>query len=68
LGGLKFRDVNRKKQDMKPEFGIAILAIAGGDVGYAVSRSTGWLGTIIGVIIGILVGIVLYNIPKRKIK
>jgi hypothetical protein len=53
---------------MRPEFGIIILAIAGGDVGYAVSRSTGWLGTIIGVIIGILVGIVLYNLPKRKQK
>ena len=53
---------------MKPEYGIAILALAGGEIGYAVSRSAGWLGTVIGVILGILVGIVLYRIPTRKLK
>ena len=53
---------------MKPEYGIAILALAGGEIGYAVSRSTGWLGTVIGVILGILVGIILYRIPTRKLK
>ena len=53
---------------MKPEYGIAILAFAGGEIGYGLSRSTGWLGTIIGVVLGILFGIVLYRIQIRKPK
>jgi uncharacterized membrane protein (UPF0136 family) len=57
-----------EKKGMKPEYGIAILALAGGEIGYAVSRSTGWLGTVIGVVLGILFGIILYKIPPRKPK
>lgn len=53
---------------MKPEFGIAILAIAGGDIGYGLSHATGWLGTVIGVVLGILFGIALYRLPIRKPK
>jgi hypothetical protein len=53
---------------MKPEYGIAILALAGGEFGYALTRSAGWLGTVIGVVLGILLGTVLYKIPPRKLK
>ncbi|MDH7487156.1 MAG: hypothetical protein QHJ81_12875 [Anaerolineae bacterium] len=51
---------------MKPAYWIAILAVVGGIIGYAVSRSTGWLGTGIGVVLGILAGTVLYNAQMRK--
>lgn len=53
---------------MKPAYWIGILALVGGIVGYSLSRSTGWLGTVIGVVLGILVGTVLYAMQTRKTK
>jgi uncharacterized membrane protein (UPF0136 family) len=53
---------------MKPAYWIAILALVGGIVGYAVFRSTGWLGTGMGVVLGILVGTLLYSMQARKDK
>ena len=53
---------------MKPAYWIAILALLGGIIGYALFRSTGWLGTGLGVVIGILIGVVIYNLQTRKLK
>ncbi len=53
---------------MKPAYWIAILALVGGIVGYAISRSTGWLGTGLGVILGILIGAMIYSMQTRKPK
>lgn len=51
---------------MKPAYWIAILAVAGGIIGYAVFQATGWLGTGIGIVVGILAGTVLYAMQSRK--
>jgi uncharacterized membrane protein (UPF0136 family) len=51
---------------MKPAYWIGILALAGGIIGYAIFRSSGWLGTGIGIIVGILIGAIIYNIQARK--
>ncbi len=53
---------------MPPLIGIGIMGIAGGYIGYAFTRSSGLLGTIIGAVLGVLIGIALYNIPVRKKK
>jgi uncharacterized membrane protein (UPF0136 family) len=53
---------------MKPGYWIAIFALAGGIIGYAVFRSSGWLGTVIGIIIGILIGALVYAQQARKTK
>lgn len=42
--------------------------LVGGIIGYAIFRSTGWLGTGLGVVLGILAGTVLYAIQTRKAK
>jgi len=62
------KDIERRKQDIKSAYWIAILALLGGIVGYAGFRSTGWLGTGIGVVLGILVGTLLYSMQARKDK
>ncbi len=46
---------------MKPVFWIPLLALLGGLIGYAVLRTTGWLGATIGVVVGILIGALLYG-------
>lgn len=51
---------------MKPGYWIGILALVGAVIGYAVFRTTGWLGTATGVVLGILVGAVLYAAQTRK--
>jgi uncharacterized membrane protein (UPF0136 family) len=53
---------------MKPAYWIAILALVGGIIGYAIFRSTDWLGTGLGVVLGILAGTVLYAMQTRKAK
>lgn len=53
---------------MKPAYWIAILAVAGGLIGYVVSRTTGWLGTALGVVLGILAGTVIYSLQTRRAK
>jgi len=53
---------------MKPAYWIGILALAGGIIGYAVFRSTGWLGAGLGVVIGILIGALVYALQTRKAK
>lgn len=50
---------------MKPSYWIAILAVVGGLIGYAIFRSTGWLGTGTGVVIGILVGVIISDRMRR---
>ncbi len=39
---------------------LPLLALLGGIVGYAVFRTTGWLGATIGVVVGVLIGALLY--------
>jgi len=51
---------------MKPAYWIALLALAGGIVGYGISRGTGWLDTGIGVVVGILIGALIFARPKPK--
>ena len=51
---------------MKPSYWIGILALMGGLIGYAVSSTTGWLGTGIGIVLGILAGTILYTMQTRR--
>jgi ABC-type glucose/galactose transport system permease subunit len=51
---------------MKSEYWIGIMAVAGGVIGYATFRLTGWLGTGIGTVIGILIGVIIYSGLKNK--
>jgi hypothetical protein len=51
---------------MKPAYWIGILALIGGIIGYAIFRSTGWLGTGTGIILGILIGAIIYATQTRK--
>jgi uncharacterized membrane protein (UPF0136 family) len=51
---------------MKPAYWIGILALIGGIIGYAVSRSTGWLDAGIGVVVGIVLGALMFARPKPK--
>ena len=51
---------------MKPAYWIALLALAGGIIGYAIFRSTGWLGTGIGIILGIILGAIIYSMQTGK--
>ena len=47
---------------------IGILALLGAIVGYAVFRSTGWLGTSAGLLAGLVVGLAIYAAQTRKAK
>lgn len=51
---------------MKPGYWIAISALLGGIVGYAVYRITGWLDANIGIAVGIIVGALVYSVLLRK--
>lgn len=42
------------------------MALLGAIAGYALLRSTGWLGTLIGLIVGLLVGLAIYTMQTRK--
>ena len=53
---------------MKPAYWIGILALVGAVIGYAVFRSSGWLGAGLGAVIGILVGAIIYTMQTRKPK
>ncbi len=49
---------------MKPVYWIPLLALLGGTaraVGYAVLRTTGWLGATAGTAVGTLIGTLLYR-------
>jgi uncharacterized membrane protein (UPF0136 family) len=46
---------------MKPIYWIPLLALVGGIIGYAVFRTTGWLGATTGVVVGALIGALLYR-------
>ncbi len=49
---------------MKPVYWIPLLALLGGVIGYAVFRTTGWLGATSGVVVGVLIGALLYSRTK----
>ena len=51
---------------MRPAYWIGILALAGGIIGYAISRGTGWLDAGIGGVVGILIGTLVYALQKRQ--
>ena len=53
---------------MKPAYWIALMALLGAIIGYAIFRSTGWLGAVSGTIIGILLGTIIYAMQVRKTK
>lgn len=51
---------------MEPVDRIAILALAGGVIGCAVPRGTGWIDSGIGVMVGILIGALMFVRPEPK--
>ncbi len=51
---------------MKPSYWIAICALTGAIIGYALYTYTGWLGSAIGAAIGILVGAIVSVLVSRK--
>ncbi len=46
---------------MKPVYWIPLLALLGDIIGYAVLRTTGWLGATTGAVVGVLIGALLYR-------
>lgn len=53
---------------MKPSYWIAICALAGAVIGYALYSYTGWLGSAIGGAVGILVGAIVAVLVSQKRK
>ena len=51
---------------MKPGYWIAVSALLGGIVGYAVFRLTGWLDANVGIVVGILIGAMVYSLLVHR--
>ena len=51
---------------MKPAYWIGLLAVAGGIIGYAISRGTGWLDAGIGIVVGTLIGAMVFARANRR--
>jgi len=55
-----------RRANVKPASWIGLLAVAGGIIGYAVSKGAGWLDAGIGIVVGILIGALVFGRAKPK--